>query len=366
MNDFLRLPWRIYDSDPHWVPPILTEVKRTLDPHRNPFFADASLQLFVCYENDVAVARTTLVIKQSHQERSGVKTGFFGFFEAMDDVRAVQFLFAEVQKQCEASSVGQLEGPFNPTHYSELGVLVEGFNSSPSFFQTYNPEYYPRLLEAIGFIRVESLFSGRNEHVQMALQRWREKNVLPGIMNGYCVRHPNARRLHEELEVMREVFNDSFSSNSHFLPVSKEEYRFSSRYLSLVTDPELIYIIEHHGKPVAVLMCVLDVNPLLRRMNGKVGPFKYIRFCRERKKIRTLIVYAVGIKKSYQKTRILFLLYDAMYSMARRFDCIECTWISERNVLSARAATRLGMKVHKRFAMYRMWIRSADELSTTF
>jgi hypothetical protein len=365
MNDFLRLPWRIYDRDPQWVPPILTEVKRTLDPHRNPYFVDASLQLFVCYDDDVAVARTMLVIKQSQEERSGVKTGFFGFFEAMDDVRAVQFLFAKVRKQCEMSNVRQLEGPFNPTHYSELGVLVDGFDSPPSFFQAYNPEYYAKLLEGAGFSRVESLFTGRNEHVHKALLKWRGRNVPNEVMGGYRLRHLDARMLDEELDIMRDVFNDAFSSNLHFLPVSKEEYRFSSRYLSLVTDPELIYLVEHHGKPVAVLMCVLDINPLLRRMNGKVGPFKYIRFCRERKKIRTLIVYAVGIKKAYQRTRLLFLLYGAMYSMASRFDRIECTWISEGNVLSARAATRLGMKANKRFAMYAMWIRTDDKISTS-
>jgi hypothetical protein len=47
MRDFLRLPFRIYRRDPNWVPPVVSEVRRVLDPDRNPYFAEATLRLLI-------------------------------------------------------------------------------------------------------------------------------------------------------------------------------------------------------------------------------------------------------------------------------------------------------------------------------
>ena len=35
---FLTFPWRIYRQDPLWVPPLLPERARTIDPTRGAFF----------------------------------------------------------------------------------------------------------------------------------------------------------------------------------------------------------------------------------------------------------------------------------------------------------------------------------------
>ena len=51
LNDFLRLPFAVYRGDSNWVPPIISEAKRILDVKRNPYFAQASLGLFVCYKD---------------------------------------------------------------------------------------------------------------------------------------------------------------------------------------------------------------------------------------------------------------------------------------------------------------------------
>ena len=121
----------------------------------------------------------------------------------------------------------------------------------------------------------------------------------------------------------------------------------------MVTDPSLVAIAEHRGKPVGALMCVLDVNPLLRRFRGKASLPAYLRFVHDRKNVKTLIVYAVGIRKAYQRTRAFVLLSDALRQMAKRFDVLETTWMSSSNALAIAAARRMGMVEHKHFRMYR-------------
>jgi len=42
LNDFLRLPWKIYKGDPYWIPPLLKEMKFKLNRLKRPFFEHPS------------------------------------------------------------------------------------------------------------------------------------------------------------------------------------------------------------------------------------------------------------------------------------------------------------------------------------
>lgn len=352
MRDFLRLPFRIYQGDPNWVPPVISEVRRVLDPQRNPYFLNASLRLFVCYNGCTSVARVAIIINRLHEMKFGARTAFFGFFEAMNDEAAVRSLFAEVESYCRSENVEVLEGPFNPNHYSELGLQVNRFGAPPTFFQAFNPEYYSALLEPLGFSVSARMFTAKNGHIREYVEeRYGIKNFL-SQSGGFRVRSLRLKDLEQDLERMREVFNDAFACNWHFLPSSREEYAFSTKFLKLVTDHDLIKIVECRGEPVGVLMCVLDINPLLRKLYGRVGPVKYLRFIHERKHIRRLIIYAVGIKKAYQRTRAFELLLNAMCEMSLRYDELETTWMMPKNILVLRAAERFGLVSEKEFVIY--------------
>ena len=351
-RDFLHLPYIVYRNDENWVAPIESEVRRTLDRRRNPYFSNATVELFVCYSNGNVVARTAVIISKAHGEKFASKTAFFGFFESLDDLAAVRVLFERVERYCIEHGIELLEGPFNPNHYSELGLQIDAFDKPPSFFQTYNPAYYPDLLQHCGFVISTVLLTARNASVKEYITLHYgcpQKRETP---EGFTVRTFETKHRNHELEILRDVFNDAFSENWHYIPVSREEYKFSAKFLQLVTEPELVTIVEHDGNPVGVLMCMLDINPLLRSLHGKGGPIKYLKFIRDKKKLRSLIVYAVGIRKSYQHGVVFRLLLDAMVRTALHFDTLETTWMSPSNVLAVKASERLGMKPDKHFVIY--------------
>lgn len=352
-KDFIRLPVDLYGRDPNWVAPISSEVKKTLDVRRNPYFASSELALFVCYDEYGPAARVAIVINPLHRKRFGDNTAFFGFFESKNDRAVVQQLFASAEAYCRSRGVEFLEGPFNPNHYSELGLQANRFDTPPAFFQPYNPPCYLDLLREVGFFESERFHTRRNErigpYVADRLAKWQGTLKVPG----YSVRSFRKEDLDNELERIREVFNDAFATNWHFLPLTKEEYVFASEFINLVTLPELILIVEHEGTPVGVLECVLDINPLLRQFHGTVGPVKFLRFLRQRTKINNIIIYAVGIKKAYQGTHVFTLLLDAACRMLRDYKVLETTWMSDDNMLALRAAKLLGLERDKEFVIYR-------------
>jgi GNAT superfamily N-acetyltransferase len=351
MRDFLHLPFTIYRNDPLWVPPILSEVRRVLDPQQNPYFRDGVLRLFVCYRDELPVGRIAVIINYTHWRKFGERAAFFGFFESLNDAVAVRLLLEHAEQYCRAHGCEIVVGPFNPNHYSELGFQASGFGTPPTFFQPYNPPHYVDLFTDAGYEIAKEVHTRKNEHIRDTLAGYQSSHGQ--FMNGYVVRPFRMNDRDRELERIREVFNDAFSENWNFLPLSAEEYRFSAKFLNLVTSPELITIVEKDGEPVGVLECVLDVNPLLRRLKGKAGPLKFLRYQWDRRKVRRLIVYAVGIKKAYQRSRVHKLLFDAFSQMARRYDALESTWMSDENRLAIRTSERAGLVPDKKFVVVR-------------
>lgn len=352
LKHFLRLPYLIYGRDPNWVVPLTAEVYRTLDAEKNPYFSRASLRLFVCFKDGSPAARLAIIISQPHEEKYGQKAAFFGYFESENEPDASQALFQSAEDYCRAEGIQVLEGPFNPSHYSELGLQVDRFGTPPAFFQTYNPPYYPDLLEQAG-LRVSQRFQTmKNEEIgTYLLKRYGPPQGVPE-KNGFVVRPFRPGDFVAELDRIREVNNDAFSDNWHFLPLSREEYLFSAKYLSLVTKPELILIAEHLGSAVGVLHCVLDINPLLKKLGGRVNPIKYFGFLWGRRRVRNLIIFTVAIRKEYRHSRVYYLLLQAFCRTAASYATLETTWLSPENLPALRAAESLGMVPDKHFAIY--------------
>jgi len=352
LKEFLRVPFVLYRNDPQWVPPVVSEVRRTLDTKRNPYFANASLRLFLSFRNGTPAARLALVIDRLQEAKLGVKTAFFGFFESADDDEAGGCVLAKAEDVCRAEGVRRLEGPFNPNHYSEIGFQADSFGTPPSFFQPYNPPYYPALLEKAGFhvsARFQTMKNDRPREYLDSRYRDRFRAAAPP---GYAVRSISRKHLKRDLEFIREVNNEAFASNWRFLPLSREEVAFSAKNLRFVTRPRLVLIAEHGRRPVGVLHCVLDINPALKSLGGRIGPIRFLRFLRDRSRVKKIIIFTVAIKNAYRHSRVFYLLLREFVQAAGDFETIETTWISPDNRPSVRAAEALGMIPDRTFVVY--------------
>lgn len=350
--DFLDLPEKIYRGDANWVAPIKAEVRRVLDSDKNPYFSEACLRRFICYRSAEPVARAAVVIDKRYWLRWGTKAATFGYFESEDDPEAADVLFGAVERYCREWGAEVLEGPFNPNHYSEVGMLIGPFDSPPRFFEPYNPAYYPKLLEDLGY-RVQKRLHTRSN-------RWMSTERTVGVSNpgltspggGFTIRPFDLRRMSGDLERMRQVFNDAFLENWHFLPLSKEEYRFTSKYLFFVTQPRLVLIVERGREPVGVLSCALNINTVLQPYRGEIRTWQYPELLWKRRSIQEIIVYAAGIKRQYRGTDVREHMRNAMFDITRRYPLVATTWMTDDNVPPLRETSRWGLRPDRWFAIY--------------
>ncbi|HSR17775.1 MAG TPA: hypothetical protein VLM39_06750 [Ignavibacteriaceae bacterium] len=230
-------------------------------------------------------------------------------------------------------------------------MLCSDYQSSSSFFQTYNPEYYHKLLKNNGFAISKILHTRINKNCSNYLNE-KYASELQFEAKNLKVRSFNKKNFYKDLEHLRDIFNDAFSENWHFLPVNKEEYLFSAKYLGLVTPPELIQFIEYKDEPVAAVHFALNINPLIKKFNGRAGLIKYFNLMKERKKISDVIIFAVGAKKAFRNSKVTQLLFNAAVNTARKFDILQTTWMYDDNNIVISLAEKLGLKRGKEFIIY--------------
>jgi len=352
MNDFLSIPSEVYRNDPNWVAPQLSEIKRILNPSLNPYFKNASLRIYVCYADGKPVGRSIMVINPLHWIKWKKKPAFFGFFESIDDSTAVKYLFDKIEADSREAGAEYLEGPFNPNPYSELGILIDNFNSVPVFFETYHPPYYQHLLKEAGFSELRILHTRHNNNIAATVSKKIRKADLAEENNGYTIRKFNIFKFRRDLEIMREINNEAFEDNWYFLPLSKEEYKFSARFLFLITLPGLIQIVEYKGKPAATIQCVLNFNRLIKPYNGKMNWWNLPFFLLRRRNLKELVVFTIGIKKAFHHTPALRLIVKSALKLFQDYSTLTTTWISDENKGVIHFTEFLEMKPYKHFAIY--------------
>src|SRR5437667_839514 len=90
-RQFVELPFRIYEDDPLWVPPLRSAVHKIISPKHNPFFSEAEIENFVALDGEGrAVGRISASIHAEYNQRFGSEHVFFGFLEVENDFSVAQ------------------------------------------------------------------------------------------------------------------------------------------------------------------------------------------------------------------------------------------------------------------------------------
>jgi len=355
-KEFIHLPWKIYKNDPYWVPPLRFEIRRKLDPNKNPFFEYGQVRLFgVTDQGGRLVGRGAAIINPVHNDRYQDRTGFFGMFECIDDREAAKMLLDRIVDDLRANGCDKVVGPVNFTTNDESGILVEGFDSSPVFMTNYSPRYYDALLTACGFEKEIDSFSFQwvMEH------KYPEKysHLIDSIRKrtGIQIRHIDRDRLDEEMETIMRIYNESFDDVWGFVPLSRAEVADMGRGFERIADEDFILFAESGGEPVGLYLTLPDINVALKGMNGRLFPLGFLRFRNNRKRIKTARILVLCVLPQYRPTGVGMMLIHQLQEVGvqKGYTHAEAAVVLETNARMIRVLESLGFQIVKRYRIYR-------------
>lgn len=360
---FLQLERQLYKNDPNWVPPIWQVRKELVGFKSHPFYDDAESQAFLVRRGDRVVGRVLAIINHAHNRRHDEKRGFFGFYECENDLDASNELFAGAANWLRQRGMTDVRGPVHPSLNYEVGLLVQGFDSPPTFLIPYNHDYYGALIEGFGFAKVQDLFS-YEAHVEIL------NDLDPKLMfvieeatrrfKVHC-RPLDRSRFKEDVKSFLEIYNLSLQQTWGYVPMSPAEIEHQSKGLRHLIVPELTSIAEIGGEPVGAGFALLDYNQIIKKIDGRLFPFGWLKLFTGRKGIDRVRVVSANVLPEYQKwglgiVTLARILPDAIdYGV----QIGEFSWVLESNSLSRGTIERGGAK---RTKVHRIYDRSLQEI----
>ncbi len=353
LKRFLALPWTVYRGNPHWVPPLLREDRKTLTPGRHPFWEHSERALFLACRDGQPVGRIAAIEDRAFVEYHREPTGYFGYFECLEDPPAARALFRAAEGWLRSRGLEKMIGPLNPSTNGTCGFLLEGYDSPPRFMMPYTLPYYHDLMAECGLEKARDLLAYRIP-VPREMNPRLEKIAAVLTRRGLSVRNIRMDDFDNELKLVREIYNSAWAKNWGFVPISEAEIEAMAKELKPLVVPELVFFAEYKGKPVGFYLVLPDYNQAIRKMNGRMTPLGIIRFLLARRKIDAVRLMMAGIEDEYQKKGLDGLLYLESARTTRDLGYVdsEISWLLEDNLLVIRAAEMMGGTLYKKYRIY--------------
>ncbi|HEY61375.1 MAG TPA: hypothetical protein G4N95_01860 [Anaerolineae bacterium] len=362
---FLSFPWRVYQGNPYWVPPIFSERLAFTDPQKNPFFEHSKVQFFTAKRGDEIVGTIAAFTNRKYNEFQDENIGFFGFFEVLEDKEAADALLETAENWVREQGHNAIQGPAQFSTNDECGLLVDGFNDPPRILMTYNPPYYVDYIESRGYENAMDLwayslntniFEG-GEKLPQKLQRVVKKVKERGEIH---IRKIDMKHFDDEIERVKKIYNSSWARNWGFVPMTDAEIDKLGEDLKPIVDPDLVFVAEIDGEAVGFSLTLPDLNKPLRMAYPRPDTpewwtmAKFAWHWKVRRQIDWIRVFALGVIPEYRARGIdaLFYYETALEALKKGIPYAEMSWILANNDMMNRAIRLMGGKVYKTYRYY--------------
>jgi hypothetical protein len=358
LRPFLDLVDYIYRDDPAFVRPLDLELKDRLSK-KNPFFTHAQGTCFTAFRNGKPVGRVTAQIDRAHIDRHRDGAGFFGFLDTVDDPDVTKALLDRAGGWLKDRGMERMRGPISLNINEELGCLVEGFDTPPMVLMPHHRPYQGGLIEKAGLTKLKDFYAWRYSVGDVPKRADKAHGEIAGLPE-IQTRSVDMKNLENEVRIVMDIFNDAWTDNWGFVPLSEAELRKFAADLKLFLIPELTRLVSIDGEPAAFAIVLPNINEALHDLGGKLFPLGLPKLLWRLKveKVKTARLALLGIRRKYRHVRKYAGLSTYLYVEMNRaglrtgIQWGELSWTVEDNAPVNVGIKFMGGKIYKKYRVY--------------
>lgn len=277
VNDFIRLTDYIYSDCPQYVPDLHSDVRTLINPRRvNAEHGALYVQAFVAYRHDVPVGRIVGIINHRANEKWQTQNVRFSMIEFIDDLEISKALIEAVSKWGRSYGMTRIQGPLGITDFDKEGMLVEDFDMTGSPSTIYNPDYYPRHMEALGLEK-------EVDWVQIRINVPEEIPARYQRVTQYCRDQMGLKVIKVTDDMIynkgygKKIFdllNEAYEPLFGFTRLSDEQVsQFLHKYLPVIDNQLIPVIVDDTDNVVGVAVTMGSISQAMRKAGGSLWPF---------------------------------------------------------------------------------------------
>lgn len=356
---FASFPWRIYAHDPLWIPPILRDRIKAIDPEKGSFFQEGRASFFMAMADHQVVGTIMAAEDRRANQLAGRSDCMIGFFECVEDDSVAEGLFEAAAGWARMHGLNTLYGPFNMDYEDGYGVLIEGRDRPPAVLCGHSPPYYQAMFEKHGFVpargdNVAYEIPFVDDHPERArLTRLAERIRRRGWVT---VRGADLEHWEDEVDRVYGLINAALRHLPDYMPWDRQRMRDSLAPFVSFADPELVLFAEVGDQTVGWFPGIPNLNEALIHADGLRRPWDYARlWWHMRRRPECLAIKSVLVLPEYWDTGVALLLFDEMTrrAIAKGYVWADLSLTSADNPYTPGLADRLGARLYKRYRVYR-------------
>ena len=357
---FATFPWQVYRGDRLWVPPLLGERLKFIDPATGVFFKRGIAEFFMAFKHSQLAGTICCADDRETNQARGMKDCMIGFFECLQDEEVAVELFEHACGWARSHGLDNLYGPFNLDYEDGYGVLLEGRDRPPVILCGHTPPYYQGFFESYGFLpaRGDNLaYEITQSMATSELQRLSKLSERLRRHNWITIRSGDLAHWEDEVERVYVLLNKALAHLPDFIPWPRQGLEAALEQFRQIVDPDLVLFADVDGETVGWFPGIPNINEALIHANGLRYPWNYLGLLPYlRKQPKCLAIKSVLVLPEYWDTGVAVLLFD---EMARRAIPKGYTWFdmsltSDDNPYTPILATRAGARLYKRYRVYRL------------
>ncbi len=333
---FVDFYYGLYNDCPQWVPPLYIDAYLPLNRRKHPFFEHSEADFFLAVRDGQVVGRSCGGINRPFNDYHKTKKAQFYFFDTINDLEVARALFAAVCEWAKARGMDTLIGPKGLSPFDGYGILVEGFEQRQMMsMMNYNYDYYPQLVEALGFEKevdfVSCYLPADSFRIPERVERIARRVLERGDL--WVKEFTNKTELVKKWAArIGYAYNKAFIHNWEYYPFTEGDVKYAVDNVFMIADPRMIKLIMHGDEIIGFLFAFPDASAALQRARGHLNPLSLIDLLLEMKRTKTVSGNGMGILPQFQGVGGNALLY---YEMGRtvlglnRFTHVEMTQVAE-------------------------------------
>ena len=364
LKRFVNFHWDLYRGDPQYIPLLdyeylgfrLIGLTGFFEP-RNLFYKHAETEFFLAVRNNQIVGRCNAFVNHDHNKHWQDKVGFFGQFEAIDDLQVTEALLKSARQWLKGKGMDTMRGPQNmPVNEATPGILSAGFESRPVIYYGYNKPYYEQLMLKSGLEPIKRVRSWEvpvTNPMEEKLYRVAQK-----VIQRYDITiEPWGKRpFNLRCREMFEIYNDAWTGNFGFVPFQEEEFYTITEGMRLIMDKGLFQFLYVKGEPAAFMGCI----PNIYEKMAPIPKFRHWEFLRMLKlfltkgSIKGVRVGYLGVKKKFRRLGLdgVMIWKQKIYAQNVGYEYSDMGWILEDNLTATRLADMMGSIPSKTYVIF--------------
>jgi hypothetical protein len=356
---FVKLPHRVYQDCPQWVPLLDVDAYAYLNRVKHPFHEHSDVDFFLAVRDGRDVGRIATIENKPFNQYHDTKKADFYFFDSEYDHEAAGALFETAFEWARNRSLDTIVGPKGMGPLDGYGVLVLGHEHRNTMTMlNYNHAYYQELVEAQGFEKevdfVSCYLPADNFKIPERVERIARRVMERGNLE--VKRFKSKKELLQWANRIGRAYNASFVNNWEYFPFSQREIDFVVDNIMMVADYRLIKVIVHGEDVVGFLFAFPDLSAAMQRAKGRLHPLSLADLLLDMKRTKSVSVNGMGILPEYQGRGGNAILYVEMGHTLLdfgQFEHVEMTQVAESAVQMRADMKNLNGREYKNHRVYR-------------